>query len=265
MQVRSFAESLKIIKSTLWQNGRREFSSDLTYMNSKIEIKQKKAGLPRWKRFLDILLILLILPVLLPLGLLIVIIIRLVSAGPILFQQERVGYLGKRFMCLKFRTMYVGVDTTSHQGHLKQLIESDVPMMKMDAQGDSRIIPFGVLLRASGLDELPQLINVLRGEMSLVGPRPCLPYESEKYLPWQHERFNAVPGLTGLWQVNGKNRTTFAEMIQMDIKYSRTKTLWLDFKIIFKTVPALVIQMWEMRRRKKARISRPKAIFAARL
>jgi lipopolysaccharide/colanic/teichoic acid biosynthesis glycosyltransferase len=218
--------------------------------NNKIDVK--RAGLPRWKRALDVGLILLVLPLLIPLMLLIALIIRVVSKGPILFQQERVGYLGRKFMCLKFRTMYVGVDTQSHQGHLKQLINSDVPMMKMDAQGDSRIIPFGLLFRSSGLDELPQLINVLRGEMSLVGPRPCLEYESDKYLPWQRERFNALPGLTGLWQVNGKNRTTFVEMIQMDIKYARTKSLWLDLKIILKTIPALIIQMWETRKKRKS-------------
>ena len=102
-----------------------------------------------------------------------------------------------------------------------------------------------------GLDELPQLINVLRGEMSLVGPRPCLPYEYEKYLPWQKERFATVPGLTGLWQVSGKNKTTFVEMIQLDIKYAKNKTLWWDLKIILMTIPALIIQMLETRRSKK--------------
>jgi hypothetical protein len=141
--------------------------------------------------------------------------------------------------------MSVNADTGVHQGHLNQLMQSDVPMMKMDSKGDPRIIPCGRLLRASGLDELPQLMNVLFGDMSLVGPRPCVSYEYEKYLPWQRERFNTLPGLTGLWQVSGKNHTTFSEMIQLDIKYSRNKTLWLDLKIIFKTIPALVIQMWE--------------------
>ena len=109
------------------------------------------------------------------------------------------------------------------------------------------------MLRSSGLDELPQIINVLRGEMSLVGPRPCVPYEAEKYLPWQRERFNAAPGLTGLWQVSGKNRTTFTRMMELDIKYARRKSLLLDLKIIFLTVPVLLIQMWDMRQIKKAR------------
>jgi lipopolysaccharide/colanic/teichoic acid biosynthesis glycosyltransferase len=196
---------------------------------------------------LDIALIVMALPLLLPLAMFIGLLIRIVSAGPVLFKQERIGYLGERFLCYKFRTMFVNSDTTVHRGHLNQLMNSDAPMMKMDCHGDPRIIPFGRLLRASGLDELPQLINVLCGEMSLVGPRPCVSYEYEKYLPWQRERFNTAPGLTGLWQVSGKNRTTFTEMIQLDIKYARSKTIWLDLKIIFMTVPALMIQMWETR------------------
>jgi lipopolysaccharide/colanic/teichoic acid biosynthesis glycosyltransferase len=208
-------------------------------------------GLPGWKRTLDVVTILLALPILVPLAAGIGIIIRLVSTGPILFKQERVGYRGSRFMCLKFRTMICGAETATHQGHLQQLMDSNVPMTKMDSQGDSRIIPFGKLLRSSGLDELPQLVNVLKGEMSLVGPRPCLPYEAAKYLPWQMERFNATPGLTGLWQVSGKNRTTFTKMIQLDIDYSRTKNLFLDLKIIFKTIPALLVQMRDTRRQKK--------------
>jgi lipopolysaccharide/colanic/teichoic acid biosynthesis glycosyltransferase len=208
-------------------------------------------GLPPWKRTLDVLLIVASLPVLIPLALGIALLIRLVSHGPILFQQERVGWRGTFFMCLKFRTMNCGAETVSHQGHLRDLMRSDTPMQKMDSKGDKRIIPFGKILRASGLDELPQLINVLRGEMSIVGPRPCLPYEAELYQQWQLERFNAAPGLTGLWQVSGKNRTTFTQMIQLDIHYAKTKSLWLDLKIIFKTGPALLMQIWETKFGKK--------------
>jgi exopolysaccharide production protein ExoY len=207
---------------------------------------------PQWKRTLDVLLVVLALPVLFPLMLLIALVIRMVSAGPVLFKQERVGYLGERFLCYKFRTMFVNSDTGIHQGHLNQLMNSDAPMVKMDSKGDPRIIPFGRLMRASGLDELPQIINVLCGDMSLVGPRPCVSYEYEKYLPWQRERFNALPGLTGLWQVSGKNRTTFTQMIELDIKYVRGKTLWLDLGIIFKTIPALMIQLFESRMNAKS-------------
>lgn len=207
------------------------------------------------KRALDVALILLALPLLLPVMLVMAGLIWLVSPGPILFQQERVGHRGRRFMCFKFRTMAVGADTAIHQGHLQDLMASNGPMIKMDAAGDPRIIAFGSVFRSSGLDELPQLINVLRGEMSLVGPRPCLPYEFEKYLPGQRERFNAVPGLTGLWQVNGKNRTTFSEMIQWDIHYARHQSVWLDLKIIFKTIPALIVQMRDDWAEKKSAVA----------
>jgi lipopolysaccharide/colanic/teichoic acid biosynthesis glycosyltransferase len=113
--------------------------------------------------------------------------------------------------------------------------------------GDPRLILCGRLLRASGLDELPQVFNVLRGDMSLVGPRPCLPHEFELYEPWQQERVNSLPGLTGYWQVNGKNKTTFSEMIAMDIFYTRNVTPWLDVGIILKTIPALIEQTRESR------------------
>ena len=243
-----------------WQR----FFTPMNVLNNKVQ--PEKTGLPRWKRVLDIAFILLVLPLLLLLAVLIAVIIRMVSEGPVLFQQERVGYLGRRFMCLKFRTMFSGSDTGIHQGHLNHLLNSDTPMVKMDAKGDSRIIPFGLLLRSSGLDELPQLINVLRGEMSLVGPRPCLKYESDKFLSWQKERFNAVPGLTGLWQVSGKNRTTFVEMILLDIEYARSKSLWLDLKIILKTIPALMVQMWDTRKKRKliSLAAQPKAILPTR-
>jgi lipopolysaccharide/colanic/teichoic acid biosynthesis glycosyltransferase len=209
------------------------------------------AWVPRWKRIVDVSISLLALPLVMPLAAFIAVLIRTVSAGPVLFKQERIGYLGRGFMCFKFRTMFVGADTTVHQGHLHRLMDSNTPMTKMDSHGDPRIIPFGRLLRSSGLDELPQLINVFRGEMSLVGPRPCMPYEYDKYLPWQRERFTTLPGLTGLWQVSGKNRTTFVEMIQLDIKYARTKTVWQDLEILLRTVPALVAQVWETRQQEK--------------
>jgi lipopolysaccharide/colanic/teichoic acid biosynthesis glycosyltransferase len=216
-------------------------------------------AVPQWKRALDVTLILIAVPLLLPLMILIAVVIRVVSPGPILFRQERIGHRGRRFMCLKFRTMQVHADTKVHEGHLAQLMQSNVPMVKMDGRGDPRIIPFGRLLRSSGLDELPQIINVLLGEMSLVGPRPCLKYEYDSYLPWQKERFETLPGLTGLWQVSGKNRTTFVEMIQLDIDYARNKSFWLDIQIIFRTIPALVIQMWDARNR-KALSARPVAL-----
>jgi len=150
--------------------------------------------------------------------------------------------------------MKAGADNAVHKNYLKQLIHSETPMTKMDSKGDSRLIPLGSFLRSTGLDELPQILNVLRGEMSLVGPRPCIPYECEDYLPWQRERFDTLPGLTGLWQVNGKNKTTFNEMMNLDIAYARSKSLLLDIRIIFKTIPALILQVREIRASRKAQV-----------
>jgi lipopolysaccharide/colanic/teichoic acid biosynthesis glycosyltransferase len=208
-------------------------------------------SVPVWKRILDIACIVMALPVLLPVMIVVGLLIKALSDGPVLFQQERIGYRGRSFMCLKFRTMVVGADNLVHREHLKDLIGSNSPMTKMDAHGDGRLIPFGLLLRATGLDELPQIINVLRGEMSLVGPRPCLPFEYELYEPWQKERFNAWPGLTGLWQVSGKNHTTFDEMMRLDIQYSRKLSLWSDIGILLKTLPVLVAQTRETSQRSK--------------
>ena len=139
--------------------------------------------------------------------------------------------------------MHVNADTAVHQKHLQELMASGKEMTKLDNGKDHRIIPFGSILRATGIDELPQLVNVLLGEMSLVGPRPCLPYEADAFLPWQMRRFDAVPGLTGLWQVSGKNRTTFREMMALDVRYARKPALPLDVKIFLKTVPAIVRQV----------------------
>ena len=211
----------------------------------------KPAAAPLWKRVLDVSIILLTAPLTLLVGAVVALIIKLGSAGPVIFKQERVGYKGQRFVCFKFRTMHVGAEIGSHQGHTAQLIKSSVPMTKLDAIKDSRIIPLGAILRATGLDELPQLLNVLRGEMSIVGPRPCVGYEYEMYEEWQKRRFDAVPGLTGLWQVSGKNRTTFNQMINLDIEYSERANFWLDLKIMFKTVPALVIQCRDQRAKRK--------------
>lgn len=209
--------------------------------------------LPWSKRALDITCIVLAMPILIPWCLLIAGWIKCRSAGPVLFRQERVGYRGRRFTCFKFRSMLAGANTGVHERHWQQLISAGLPMVKLDARGDQRLIPGGRLLRASGLDELPQLLNVLRGEMSLVGPRPCIPYESEQYLPWQQERFDAVPGLTGLWQVSGKSKTTVDEMMHLDIHYARNRSFRLDITILFKTLPAVTDQIRGTVQQKAAR------------
>lgn len=231
------------------QRRTEEFLND---QSSTVRVAADPVRVPLSKRALDICCVLIAVPTLLPLLVMIALLVKLSSRGPLLFKQERIGFLGRRFTLFKFRTMTVGADTGAHEKHVASLIESDGPMTKLDARGDKRLIPVGRWLRAAGLDELPQLINVWRGEMSLVGPRPCLPSEYEMYLPWQRERFNALPGLTGLWQVSGKNRTTFNEMIECDIRYVRTRSFWLDLKIMLKTIPTVIGEVKASQVSKKA-------------
>jgi lipopolysaccharide/colanic/teichoic acid biosynthesis glycosyltransferase len=210
------------------------------------------------KRALDIALCLVALPFLALIALFIAACMQLVSPGPVFFLQERVGLMGRRFKIYKFRTMRVAADTAVHQQYFSELMGSNAPMTKMDSKGDSRLIPGGWLIRACGIDELPQLINVLRGEMSLVGPRPCIPSEYEQYTPDQRRRFKAIPGLTGLWQVSGKNRTTFCEMIRLDVEYAENNTFWMDVAIIAKTIPAMVQQLVDTRRGRKQAVMDPR-------
>lgn len=211
------------------------------------------APLPGWKRGIDIVCCIAALPLLAVCALAMTIVTKIVSPGPVFFRQERIGYKGRKFKIYKFRSMTLGADTSGHQDYYKDLIGTNAPMMKMDARGDTRLLPGAWMLRASGLDELPQLINVLRGEMSVVGPRPCIPSEFEQYLPWQQGRCDALPGLTGLWQVSGKNRTTFEEMIRLDLKYAHNFSLWLDLKIVALTIPALFRQIYDTRRERQLR------------
>ncbi len=201
----------------------------------------------KWKFVLDITCILLALPIWLPLMILLILVTRIASPGPIFYRQERVGLGGKLFSIWKFRTMQISADTQTHEKYFRELMEVDRPMTKLDAYGDPRLTPFGQFLRASGLDELPQIFNVLSGDMSLVGPRPCLPNEFAHYEPWQRERVNGLPGLTGHWQVNGKNNTTFTEMIEMDLFYLKNASLLLDLKIMLKTAAVMARQVMEFK------------------
>lgn len=189
--------------------------------------------------------------VLSPLFLLIALIIKASSSGPVFFRQERIGQEGQSFYCYKFRTMRLHSETKSHEDYFSYLIENSVPMEKLDSNGDSRIFPAGHVLRAASLDELPQLINIFKGEMRLVGPRPCTPHEFEQYLPWHRHRVDAPPGLTGLWQVSGKNKTTFAQMIRLDLHYIHDRSVIRDIGIILKTVPVAIGLYFEDRFGKK--------------
>jgi lipopolysaccharide/colanic/teichoic acid biosynthesis glycosyltransferase len=202
----------------------------------------RRSPLPIWKRCIDLACCLVALPLLISVTLMFAALLSIASPGRIIFRQERVGYRGNRFRIYKFRTMHVNAGTTTHQNHFAELVRSNVPMQKMDSRGDARLVPGGWILRATGLDELPQIVNVLRGDMSIVGPRPCIPYEYEQYNSNQRKRFNAVPGITGLWQVSGKNRTTFERMVELDIKYSQKQSFWLDLSIIVRTPIVLIRQ-----------------------
>ena len=176
---------------------------------------------------------------------LIAISIKLASRGPVFYRARRVGFKGRMFTMLKFRSMKHGAETLSHEEHWQELVRTQKPITKLDAMNDPRLIPGGRLLRATGLDELPQLLNVILGQMSLVGPRPCSPSEYNTYEDWQKERVNAPPGLTGYWQVNGKNKTTFNQMIEMDIHYGKRMSVLLDFAILLGTPPAMALQVVE--------------------
>lgn len=195
-----------------------------------------------------------------PVFLAIAIIIKIVSPGPVFYKQQRIGFAGQTFTFLKFRTMCLAADAQEHKQYLAQLIhaetdgsEANKPMAKLDH--GPQLIPFGNLLRKSCLDELPQLINVLRGEMSLVGPRPPIPYEVKEYHPWHRGRFNAIPGMTGLWQVSGKNKLSFKEMVRLDILYARERSFWMDIKILFRTPMAIVKQLMDSMKREDSTIN----------
>lgn len=195
-------------------------------------------AMPKWKRSLDLFLVVVITPVLIPVMLSIACMIKLSSQGPVFFCQRRLGYAGKHFTIYKFRTLkpeeYCA--TRSHRAYVAELIDSNQPAAKPDIS--KRLILGGKFLRDASLDELPQLFNVFEGTMSIVGPRPDV-LEWEDYKPAHRRRFEVTPGITGLWQVSGKNRLTFEEMIQLDIRYAETLSLRLDLWILWKTLAVI--------------------------
>lgn len=184
-----------------------------------------------------------------PLMLMAAIAVRMTSPGPIIFKQSRFGKKGVQFPFYKFRSMYWNTDDKIHREYITNLIkgelekinqgDKDNPIFKM--KSDPRITPVGKIIRKTSIDELPQFFNVLRGEMSLVGPRPALPYEVEEYEPWHLRRILQVkPGITGLWQVDGRSTTSFDDMVRLDMRYVQNWSLWLDIKILLKTVKAVI-------------------------
>jgi lipopolysaccharide/colanic/teichoic acid biosynthesis glycosyltransferase len=200
-----------------------------------------RLGTPSWKRGLDLCVVVLLAPLIVPFALIVAIYIKLVSRGPVLFVQSRVGYGGDDFLIYKFRTMHVphvSRDDT-HREYVAGLTGADGPTKKPDYHNE--LIPGGKTLRRLSIDELPQLLNVLQGNMSLVGPRPDL-LRLEDYEPWQTRRFEVLPGMTGLWQVSGKNRLTFNQMVDLDLEYIQTRSLLQDLRIMAKTIAVL---LWE--------------------
>jgi exopolysaccharide biosynthesis polyprenyl glycosylphosphotransferase len=175
--------------------------------------------------------------------------VKLNSPGPAVFKQSRLGIKGTRFPFYKFRSMYWNVDDQIHREYVNNLIKGNLekvnqgdgkePLYKM--KSDARVTRVGKIIRKTSIDELPQLFNVLKGEMSLVGPRPPIPYEVEEYEPWHLRRILEVkPGITGLWQVDGRSKTSFDGMVRLDLRYVQTWSLWLDLKILLKTVRAVI-------------------------
>ncbi|MFN8483692.1 MAG: sugar transferase [Anaerolineae bacterium] len=202
------------------------------------------------KRGVDLALGGLLLALASPLLLLIALAIRLDSQGPVLLRQTRVGRRGCLFTCYKFRTMVSNADPELHRRYMRAFIHNQVPAsaaLTGDAAAfklvnDPRVTRVGRVLRRTSLDELPQLLNVLRGDMSLVGPRPALPYEVAEYEAWHCHRLEALPGLTGWWQVYGRSRVSFDEMVRMDLEYIAHQSLALDMKLIMLTVPVVLLR-----------------------
>ena len=200
----------------------------------------------RIKRAVDIVGSLMLLAILSPVFLVVALLVKMTSEGPVFFRQKRIGKNAEPFNMLKFRSMTTNADHAAHQDYVTWFIKSSSQATETGGSqvfklvNDKRITPLGHILRRTSLDELPQLYNVLRGDMSLVGPRPPLPYEVEQYQSWHVRRvLEAKPGITGLWQVTGRSRTTFDEMVRLDLRYAKSCSLWTDVKILLATPRAV--------------------------
>lgn len=200
-------------------------------LNSEAVITDITIGYKFFKRVIDIVCSLAGLLLLSPVLIIVSILIKLESDGPIIFSQDRIGYKGKEFKMYKFRSMVVNAEELKKR--LSEQNEMSGPMFKM--KNDPRVTKVGKFIRKTSIDELPQLINILKGEMSLVGPRPSLPKEVKEFEPWMMERLEVKPGLTCYWQVSGRNDIDFEEWMKLDIRYVRERSFWLDMKLIFKT------------------------------
>ena len=247
---------LPTVVTAIPRNGQRSLAASALPIDA-VEIKGRKARrVYFWcKRAIDVILASLLLVVLLPLMLAIAVLIKLESPGPALFVQQRVGirrrtkggrlvWLVRTFSFYKFRSMKENADQSLHEAYFRAFREGRVNANGNGAvfklTNDSRTTRLGRILRKTSLDELPQLVNVIKGDMSLVGPRPALAYEVAMYEGAHFERFCAPPGITGIWQTKARSKVPFEEMLRMDIEYARHCTLWLDAKLLFLTVPAVL-------------------------
>lgn len=233
-----------------WKHSLPQHPRDPTLYPDLIHRDESNRAFRVIKRVMDFLGSLAALILFSPLFLIVTIAIKATSTGPTFFRQQRVGQYGKSFVLLKFRSMYEGSDASIHREYVTRLIagraerqpanENSAGVYKLTQ--DPRVTPVGALLRKTSLDELPQLINVLQGEMSLVGPRPPVPYEVESYDVWHRRRLlEAKPGMTGLWQVNGRSQVKFDEMVRLDLQYARNWSPWLDIKILLRTPGAVFL------------------------
>jgi lipopolysaccharide/colanic/teichoic acid biosynthesis glycosyltransferase len=213
-----------------------------------LEVEKKKKAFLVTKRVMDLVGSSLALLLLSPVFLILAIAIKMTSKGPVFFRQRRLGQYGAPFTLWKFRSMHSSTDADLHKQYVQDFITAKASLQSDPGEqkpvykitNDPRVTPIGRLLRRASLDELPQFWNVLRGEMSLVGPRPPIPYEIQSYDIWHRRRLlEAKPGVTGLWQVRGRSRTTFNEMVRLDLQYSRTRSVLLDLKILVKTPGAV--------------------------
>lgn len=231
------------------ENDRTPLERDLTFYPDFADDTRSRIFAHVAKRAIDLFGSFVGITLLLPLFAVIAVLVKLTSQGPVLFRQKRIGKHGVPFTFLKFRSMYPNNDSKIHQEYVAKLIAGNMTeLLRPSPSGgvfkltnDPRITPFGRFLRKTSLDELPQLFNVLGGKMSLVGPRPPVPYEFQNYDLWHRRRVLEIkPGITGLWQVHGRSKTSFDEMVRLDLKYAKTWSVWLDLKILCQT-PAAVL------------------------
>lgn len=233
-----------------WNQDSDQRPSNPTLYPDLIKRDESRRSFQIMKRIMDIVGSVAALVCLSPILLLVAAAVKLTSDGPILFRQKRIGQHGEPFTFLKFRSMYVNNDARHHREYVQKLIAGKAEKQPSNGNGtgvykltkDPRVTGVGSFLRRTSLDELPQFFNVLQGKMSLVGPRPPVPYEVEAYDVWHRRRLlEAKPGITGLWQVNGRSRVKFDDMVRLDLRYARTWSPWMDLKILLRTPGAVVL------------------------